>query len=414
MRSVTPALSTFCRPSLRRNDRLLRSGYCRSWLAPKGSRGNEFSGGIGLSLEVGMWALTHRAEYGGRADDHAVCAAAHRRCLHMQNHLRPLIVAAALSPLLLSVDAFGQPARRMHRIGGLTLLKSDSEQAKVSRGMFRESLQRAGWEVGRNLVIESRSAEGEVVRLDALAEELVRLDVELIGPSLNASIAAAQRATNTIPIVMVGAVLPVELGFVQSLARPGGNVTGTTTPGPEVLARAIQLLKEVVPSLTRLAALYNPTSPGAQRIVDARSRAASALGMSLQRFPVTQPDEIAAALELVAASRAEMLIVISDGVTESRLPEIATFALQHKIVSVAGGNARFPSLGGAIFYGSNIQEIVYRSMSYVDRILRGAKPADLPVEEPLKFDLIINLKTLRAIGITVPPSVLLRADEVIQ
>jgi len=230
---------------------------------------------------------------------------------------------------------------------------------------------------------------------------------------LNSSIAAAKRATSSIPIVMIGALLPVELGFVQSLARPGGNVTGTAAPGPETAAKATQLLKEIAPGLTRLAILFNPATPGAQDFNAARSRAATALGMTVQTFPVTLPDDVTAALERIAASRAEMLLVANSGVTESRLRDITSFAIQHKIVSI-GTATLFTSVGGAIYYGSNLQQIVDRSASFVDRILRGAKPADLPVEEPTKFDLIINLKTMRALGIAVPQSVLQRADEVIQ
>ncbi len=329
------------------------------------------------------------------------------------NQRRQLILAAGLSPLVTPLAGLAQPAQRVRRIGHLSLSKSANEVAQMGRSMFRESLRRAGWEEGRNLVIERRYAEAEIARLDGLAEELVRLDVELILASLNSSIAAAKRATSSIPIVMIGALLPVELGFVQSLARPGGNVTGTAAPGPETAAKATQLLKEIAPGLTRLAILFNPATPGAQDFNAARSRAATALGMTVQTFPVTLPDDVTAALERIAASRAEMLLVANSGVTESRLRDITSFAIQHKIVSI-GTATLFTSVGGAIYYGSNLQQIVDRSASFVDRILRGAKPADLPVEEPTKFDLIINLKTMRALGIAVPQSVLQRADEVIQ
>jgi len=329
------------------------------------------------------------------------------------NHRRQLLLATGLVPLLTPLAGLAQPAARVRRIGHLSLSKSSNEVAQRGRAMFAESLRRAGWEEGRNLLIERRYAEADVARLDGLAQELVQLDVEVIVASLNLPTAAARRVTSSIPIVMVGSTLPAELGFVRSLAHPGGNVTGTAAPGPETAAKAIQVLKEVAPGLTRLAILNNPATPGTQDFNAARSRAAAALGMTVQMFPVTRPDDVTAALERIAAARAELLFVVSDGVTEARVRDITSFAVQHKILSISGFTL-FTSMGGALYYGSNLQEIVDRSASFVDRILRGAKPADLPVEEPTKFDLIINLKTMRALGITVPRSVLQRADEVIE
>jgi putative tryptophan/tyrosine transport system substrate-binding protein len=340
-------------------------------------------------------------------------APAQRRGGDGVNRRRQLILAAGLSSLALPHASPAQPAQRVRRIGFLSLSKSANEVAATGRAMTRESLRRAGWEEGRNLVIERRYAEGEVARLDALAAEVVRLDVALILASLNTAIAAAKRATSNIPIVMSGATLPVELGFVQSLGHPGGNVTGTAGPDPETAAKAFQVLKEVAPALTRLAILFNPTTPGAQSFNGARSRAANALGMTVEIYPVTRPEDITAALERIAASRAEMLFVGYDGAVESRMRDITSFAIQHKILSI-GTFTLFTSVGGAIYYGSNLAEIIDRTASYVDRILRGAKPADLPVEQATKFDLIINLKTMRALGITVPQRVLVRADELIQ
>jgi putative tryptophan/tyrosine transport system substrate-binding protein len=327
------------------------------------------------------------------------------------NHRRRRVLAAGLSPLASSFAGLAQ--QRMRRIGSLSLGKSASETAQlvVSRG--RESFRRTGWEEGRNLIVERRWAEGEVARLDILAEELVRLDVEVIVATFNEAIAAAKRATNSIPIVMLAATLPVELGFVQSLAHPGGNVTGTASQGPETAAKSLQILKEVAPGRTRLAFLFNPTGLGVQAFTAARIRAAEALGMSVQLFPVARPEDLAPALDRIAASRVEMIHVSLDGVTEPRLRDIASFAIRHKILcSTLYGP--FPGMGGAISYAPNGLDFADRTISYVDRILRGAKPADLPVEEPTRFDLIINLRTMRAIGVTVPQSVLLRADEVIE
>jgi len=324
-----------------------------------------------------------------------------------------MLVAAALGPLMAPLLARAQPAQRMRRIGTLSFGKRDNEVMQMGRAMLQESLRLSGWDEGRNLVVERRYAEGDVARLDRQAEELVRLDVELIVATSSTTTAAAKRATRAIPIVMIGVILPVELGFVESLSRPGGNVTGTAAADPETAAKAIQILREMAPGLTRLALLFNPTAPGAQRFLAERSRAASTLGMSVQTFPVTRPDEIALALDGIAAGRAAMLAVVIDGVIESRLREIADFALAHRILSI-GSATLFTTVGGAIYYGSNLSEMVNRSVNYVDRILHGARPADLPVEKPRVFDLNLNLKTLHALGITVPRHMLLRANEVIE
>ena len=329
------------------------------------------------------------------------------------NHRRQLIFAATLGPVLMPATGRAQPAARPRRIGHLSLSKATIPTQQTSWAMILDSLRRTGWEPGINLVIERRNADGEPGRLDALAAELLRLNVELILASLNAPIAAARRATSSLPIVMLGASSPVELGFVQSLARPGGNVTGTAAPDPETAMKAIQVLKEIAPGRRRLAVLFNPNTPGVQAFNAARSRAAQTLGMTVQAFAVAHPDDITAALEQIASSGAEMLFVAYDGVTETRLHDITAFAVAHKILAI-GPQTLFTSAGGAIYYGSNLAEIIDRTMSFVDRILRGAKPAELPVEQPTRFDLIINLKTMRALGITVPAAVLVRATELIE
>jgi putative tryptophan/tyrosine transport system substrate-binding protein len=324
-----------------------------------------------------------------------------------------MLLAAAMGSLTIPNASFAQPAQQIRRIGYLSLGKSESEVAKTTRTLYSDALRRVGWEEGRNLVIERRYAEGDASQLDGLAKELVTLKVVVIMASLNTAIAAAKRATSDIAIVMTGATQPVEVGLVQSLGRPGGNVTGTMVPSAEYAGKSLEIVKEIAPALTRLAILFNPGSPGVQSVNAARIRAAAALGMTVQEFIVTKPDDIAAALDRIAASRAEVLLVSYDGVTESRLREITDFATKNRIISI-GTVTLFTTVGGAIYYGSNIADIVNRGASYVDRILRGAKPADLPVEQPTKFDLIINLKTMREIGLNVPRSVLMRADELIE
>jgi putative ABC transport system substrate-binding protein len=231
---------------------------------------------------------------------------------------------------------------------------------------------------------------------------------------------------------MYGATLPVERGYISSLAHPAGNITGTSGSGVEMVAKYIQILREVAPTLTRLALLTTPRSSDRRRqaqgalagadeldevahksYVDAMVRTAVALGMTSETFDVETSEDITSGLERIAASRAQMLWVSYDGVIQSRLRDITSFAMERKILSI-GVVAPFTSVGGALYYGPNSQEILDRSVSFIDRILRGAKPGDLPVEEPTTFDLIINMKTMRAIGITVPQSVLVRATGLIE
>jgi putative ABC transport system substrate-binding protein len=334
------------------------------------------------------------------------------------SHRRELVLAAGLAPTLLTpLAGLAQPSPRVRRIGSLSLSKSDTEVAQVGRKMAVESLRRLGWEEGKNLLIERRYAEGDVARLDTLAAELVSSEVELILASINPATIAARRATQTIPIVMIGAGFVVELGLVQSLARPGGNVTGTAVEVVEQYAKSFQFMRELAPRRTRMVNLLGPATGGseqlAQAIRDGISRAAQAVGMTIQFVGVKAADDIADALARIAAGRAELLYVNNSGLIDPRLPEITGFAIRNKILS-AGQFTLFANVGGAIYYGSNLQDIIDRSMSFVDRILRGARPADLPVELPTKFDLILNLKTLRAIGISAPSNVLLQASEVIE
>jgi len=329
------------------------------------------------------------------------------------NRRRQLLLAVGIMPLTLALVGLAQPVNGVRRIGYLSGNRQGNEADLLSWSITRHALLRAGWEEGRNLRIERRYAEGDSSRLNDLARELVALNVELIYAGLSAATLAAQRATATIPIVMVGVISPVELGMVQSLAHPGGNVTGTTAPGVETAAKSIQILRDVAPSLTRLAILFNPTSPVAQSFNAARMRAASALGMIVHTYPVTRSDEVPGALKAIDADSAQMLLVNWDGVFQTRLREITNFALEHRILSI-GVATYFTKFGGALYYGSNLEELIERSVSFVDRILRGAKPADLPVEEPTNFDLVVNLKTMQAIGVTVPRGILLRATEVIE
>ncbi len=282
------------------------------------------------------------------------------------------------------------------------------ETGQQQQRLLRESLRRVGLDEGANLAIEWRFADGKRERLLTLSKELVHLNVELILASAsNEAIAAARQATRTIPIVMHLANLPVESGFVESLARPGGNVTGTTWVSAETTNKQMQILKEAVPGATRLAILRNPTMPEAPIFRTWNERAPGVLGLTLQFVDVSRPEDVTPALGRVAASRPDVLYVGTDPVVRTRLREIVGFTLERKLPSM-GTAFIFVRSGGLLYYGPDIPHTWDRTVGYVDRILRGARAADLPVEEPMKYQFVINLKTARALGLTIPPAVLLR------
>ena len=309
--------------------------------------------------------------------------------------------------------ANGTPDKGVRRIGWLSPIKADSDQALQGRRLLYESMRRAGYDERANLVVERRYAEDDVSRLPALADELVRLEVELVIAAGNDAIAAARQAAHKIPIVMLGASLPVDLGFVASLARPGANVTGTAWALPETAGKLLQILKEAASAAVRVAVLSNPKSPGVQRFVAAADRAARGLGMQLDTYDVTRPQDIAPTLRRIATHRMDGLYVVGDPLVNTRLAEIATFALKQRLPSI-GTSRAFVDVGGMLYYGPDIADLIERAVGHADRILRGARPADLPIEQPGKFELVVNLRTAQTLGRTIPPPMLARATEVIE
>jgi len=310
--------------------------------------------------------------------------------------------------------ARGQQTKKVRRIGYLSSEVADSEAGRRNQRLLRAGLRRVGYEEGRNLTIEWRFAEGKPDHLDELARDLVRRDVELIVAFTNLPVVAAKRASLTIPVVMFIGVVPVELGIVESLARPGGNVSGTVWTSPEMPGKILQILKEAAPAAVRVASLRNPSAPSSRIYAPEHERAAQVLGLTYQFFDVTRPEEIPEVLERIAASRPDVLYVQHDpAVIGSRLREIASFAIEHKLVSIGTARAVVNS-GGLLYYGPVISDIADQTAGYVDQILRGAKPADLPIQLPRKYEFVINTKTARAIGYKVPTALLLRADEVIE
>ena len=311
--------------------------------------------------------------------------------------------AAAVAPCV----AEAQQGTTIHRIGLLT--SGAPQHARVDA--LRTGLRDLGYVEGQNLVIEYRWAEGHYDRLSALAAELARLKIEVLVAAGTPAIAAAKRTTTTIPIVMAGSGDAVAAGLVASLARPGGNVTGLTDAVPELMAKWVELLKEVVPRTERIAILRNPgNATGADsRVAEARARS---LNIELQTFDVRQRKEFEAAFAAMTRNRIDALVVTTDAVLNSHMGPIADLSVKRRLPSA--GSKEFADAGGAIGYGVAFSDNYRRAAVFVDKVLRGAKPADLPVEQPTKFELVINLKTAKALALTIPPSLLLRADQVIE
>lgn len=324
----------------------------------------------------------------------------------------PFIVVLSLSLLAAPVTAGAQPPRKVPRIGYLVLAPL-LEKPSPERAAFLEALSELGYVDGKTVSIEYRSAGWNAELLPDLAEELVRLNVDaIVTGGGGATAEAARQATKTIPIVVAASADPVGLGLVASLARPGGNITGTSLMAPELGSKRLELLKETVPKISRVAVLWHPR--GAGRLEWQQTEAAARrLGVTLQSYEVRNADDVARALEAMTQKRPDAVIMFFDPLTSGYRVIISDFALKNRLPTIFGSR-EFAAAGGLMSYGPNIPELFRRAAVYVDKILKGAKPRDLPIEQPTKFELIVNLKTAKALGLTIPPSVLIRADQVVQ
>jgi putative ABC transport system substrate-binding protein len=324
---------------------------------------------------------------------------------------RRFLIASAVSAI--APAAMAQQPGKVYRVGYLSTPTRDSVQRALEA--FLRKLRELGWIEGQNLIIEYRWAEGDVQRLPSLAAELVRRNVDLIvAPAASAAL-AAKNTTSTIPIVMMFPSDPVELGLVASLNRPSGNVTGTTyAPGSGLLAKQLELLKEAVPRATRVAVLANPVDPTYTPQMQASLQAAAqTLRIRLQRVEARGPDEFETAFASMTHERADALIGSGSSTYLVHRTKLAELAIKARLATMYGYREMVE--GGALLaYGVNMADFIGRAAAYVDKILRGAKPADLPVEQPATFELVINLRTAKALGLTIPQALLLRADEVIQ
>jgi len=302
-----------------------------------------------------------------------------------------------------------QPAGKVPRIGFLVFVSSEGRY----RG-FQQGLRDLGYIEGQNIAIEFRSADGSLERLSDLADELVRLQVDVLVAGSTEGANVAKRATSTIPIVMANVADPVGFGLVSSLAKPGGNITGLSTMSADLSGKRLELIKEVVPRLRRIGVLWYPDSPNNVAGLKVLKAAAQSLGVDVRPLGIRPPvPEIDQAFGTAINWRADALIALDDALIISNRTRIIALAARHRLPAVYGYR-EFPDAGGLMAYGPSRHDMYRRAAAYVDKILKGAKPADLPVERPTKFELVINLKTAKVLGLTVPPSLLARADEVIQ
>jgi len=315
--------------------------------------------------------------------------------------------AVLLAPPL---AAEAQPAGKVYCIGVLEPTSMALNAANLDA--FRQGLRELGYVEGRNMRIEYRSADGRSERFPDLAAELVRLKVDVILTRGTPAVMAAKNATGTIPVVMAASGDPVLSGVVSSLARPGGNVTGLSAVVVEVSGKRLELIREMAPGVSRVAALFNMSNPNDALQWKEIETAAPSLRVQLQLLDVRKPSDFAGAFDAAVKGRAGALVVGLDALTWANHRPIVDLAAKHRLPAIYGGR-EFVNAGGLIAYGVSYPHLYHRAANFVDKILKGAKPADLPVEQPSKFELVINLKTAKAFGLTIPQSLLQRADEVI-
>ena len=313
--------------------------------------------------------------------------------------------------LAVGVIAASQQPTKVPRIGFLGATSASAISARLDA--FRQGLRELGYVEGKNILIEYRYAEAKLDRLPALAAEFVRLKVDVMVLAGPASIRPAKEATSTIPIVMANDADPVGSGVVASLALPGGNITGLSNLAPEMGGKRLELLKEIVPRLARVAVLGTSTTTGTAQVLKEMELAAGAFRVQLQYLDVPGPKEIETAFREARKGRADAVLVLQGGVFNLQRKQIAALAVKSRLPAIYHA-PEYVEDGGLMSYGVSVTDLYRRAATYVDKILKGAKPADLPVEQPTKFEFIINLQAAKQIGLTIPPNVLVRADKVIK
>ena len=320
------------------------------------------------------------------------------------------LAAIAFTFVLGGVLAQAQQPTKIPRIGFLSTTSPSNVPTRLEA--FRQGLRDLGYVEGKNIVIEYRYAEGNIDRLPTLLDELIRLKVDVIVASGPSPTRAAKKATATIPIVMTWDYDPVGNGYVASLARPGGNITGLSILAPEISGKQLELLKEIVPKLARVAVLGTSTVPGNAEALKATELAAQAHKVQLQYLEVRDRKDIATAFQNARKGRADAILALASRVLVTDRTQVAELAVKSRLPAIYGEREHVEA-GGLVTYGVSISDLFRRAATYVDKILKGAKPSDLPVEQPIKFEFVINLKAAKQIGLTIPPNVLARADRVI-
>jgi len=320
---------------------------------------------------------------------------------------RRAFVVGGVAAFAASRAAEAQQAGKVYRIGVV-----------VSGGVdmtdnLRQGLRELGWVEDQSFVVVKRVWGGRTERFPEIIADLIQLKVDIIVSSSTPAVRAAKESTRTIPIVMAGLTDPVGAGLISSLARPGGNITGFTNIFTELSAKRLELLKEAAPRISRVAVVWNPTHPGQAIAWQLTQQAAPAHGVVLFSTEVRRPEDFAPAFTAIVAERAEALLVLPDPLTSFHRQQTAEFALRQRLPSMYAASY-WVEAGGLLSYGASFSELYRRAAVYVDKILKGAQPADLPVEQPTKFELLINLKTAKALGLIIPPSLLLRADQVVE
>jgi ABC-type uncharacterized transport system substrate-binding protein len=324
-------------------------------------------------------------------------------------HISVLICSLLAVSLPAGSDA--QQATKIPRIGWLDSTSSSTSSARVD--VFRQGLKNLGYTEGKDFVVERRYADSKVERLPALAAEFVRLKVAVIVTSGPGPTRAAKAATSTIPIVMARDTNPVANGFVASLAHPGGNITGLSNQAPEISAKHVELLRELLPRLSRLVVLGTSTTPGHAEVLKEIETAASAFGVALKYLDVLRANDLEPAFQAAMKERTDAMLVLGSGIYAAHRKKVVDLTVKNRLPAIYRSR-EYIEEGGLIAYGVNPFDLDRRAAIYVDKILKGAKAADLPVEQPTKFEFVINLKTAKQIGVTIPPNMLARADRVIR
>jgi putative tryptophan/tyrosine transport system substrate-binding protein len=325
---------------------------------------------------------------------------------------RTFLFVFSLGALSAPLAAEAQQAEKVYRVGLLALLPN----ADTTREMkaLKKRLRDLGYIEGENLMFDYRSAEGRPERLATLAAQLLQLGPDVIiagGGTLTAQ--AAKQATRTVPIVMAGVGDPIASGLVTTLARPGGNITGLSTLAPDIAGKRLEFLRDALPTVNQVAVLANPMTPFVAQALKVVGDAARALRVQIHVVEMTAPDQLDRVFEAVLSAKPRALLVLEDPLTFALRTQIAALAAQHRLPS-ASGFRDFVEVGGLMSYGTDLADLASRAAIYVDKILKGTNPADMPVEQPTKFELVINVKTAKALGLTIPTSLLARADEVIE